>query len=292
MRVLVTGASGMVGRSVVDALVRRGDRVVALSRHPEAHAWPVGAEAVAWDARSPLPGIAADAVLNLAGESVVSGRWTRARRQRLRDSRLVVTRRVVEWVNAQPRPPPLVSTSAAGYYGSRTGPCREDTPPGEGFLAELARDWEVEASRAKGRLVVLRVGHVLSPEGGYLGTILPYARLGLAGRVGGGRQPMAWVHLADVAAAFVWALDTPGTFNVVSPGAAGRRQGDFARALARAVRRPLQVPVPIWMVKARYGAGAGPALGGGQDLRSDAIQAAGFRFRHPDLGEALSGLLG
>jgi uncharacterized protein (TIGR01777 family) len=293
VRVLVTGASGMVGRSVVSALVGRGDRVVALSRDPEAHPWPAGVEPVAWDARSPLPDVEADAVVNLAGQSVVGGRWTRPFVQQMRDSRVTVTRHVVEWVNAQPRPPALVSASAAGYYGSAVGPCREETPPGTGVLAELARDWEAEASRAKGRLVVLRIGHVLSPEGGYLGTILPYARLGLAGPVGGGRQPMAWVHLDDVAAAFVWGLDHPvaGTFNLASPGAAGGTQRDFAKALARAVHRPLQVPVPLWMVQLRYGAGAGPALGSGRDLHVDAIQAAGFRFRHTGLGESLRDLL-
>lgn len=293
MRVLVTGASGLVGRSVVSALAARGDEAVALSRDPKAHRWPEEVEAVAWDARSPLPDVSADSVVNLAGQSVVGGRWTRRYRRAMRDSRLVVTRRLAEWVNARPKPPALVSTGAAGYYGAAVGPCLEEAPPGNGFLAELARDWETEARKANGRVVILRLGHVLSPEGGYLGNLLPYARLGLAGPVGGGRQAMPWVHVEDVAAAFLWALDHPvsGVFNVASPGAAGGTQREFAKALARAVHRPLQVPVPLWMVKLRYGAGAGPALGSGQDLRSDAIQAAGFRFRHADLDAALKGLL-
>jgi len=297
VRVLVTGASGMVGRAVVHALLGRGDQVVALSRDPGRHPWPAGARPVAWDAASPLPAAigAVDAVVNLAGQSVVGGRWTVAYRSAMRDSRIGVTRRLVEWGRTLPMAPPLVSASAAGYYGDHpAGPLAESAPAGSGPLAELARDWEAEARRWPGRLVVFRLGHVLSTEGGYLGTLLPYARRHLAGRVGSGRQPMAWVHLADVANAFLWAIERRdgGTFNVASPGAAGCTQAEFARAVAQAVGKPLQVPVPVALLKLRYGRGAGPALGGGQDLRSDALVAADFQFQWTDLESALADLLG
>lgn len=296
MHVLVTGASGLVGRAVVRALLARGDTVVALSRDPDAHAWPSGVHAVRWDARSPLPRALErmGAVLNLAGESVVGTRWTKAVQARLRDSRTGVTRHLVEWIAAQPRPPPLVSASAAGYYGhDAEGPCPESRPAGSGPLAQLALDWEAQARRTPGPLVVLRLGHVLSPEGGYLGNLLPFARRHLAGRIAGGRQPMAWVHLEDAAAAFLWALDHPGagTFNVVSPGAAWGTQREFAAELARTLGKRGQVPVPLALIRLRFGAGAGPALAGGQDLRSDALLACGFRFRHAGLREALADLL-
>lgn len=295
MRVLVTGASGLVGQAVVQALVARGDEVVALSREPGRHAWPAGVQPLQWDARSPLPDVEADAVVNLAGERVIGRRWTASQMGRMRDSRIGVTRRVVEWIASQPGPPPLVSASAAGYYGFRAeGPCLEPRPAGEGFLAELAKEWEAEASQAPGRRVVLRFGPVLSPAGGYLGTILPFARLHLAGPIAGGQQPMPWVHVDDAVAAVLWALDQPvaGTFNVVSPGAAGRTQREFARALAKACGKRLQLAVPPAAIRLRFGQGAGPALAGGQDLRSTAIERAGFSFRHRELGPALSDLLG
>lgn len=301
MHVLVAGASGLVARSVVRALVDRGDRVTALSRDPAAHrdAWPAAVHAIAWDARSPLPDLPAsappvDAVVNLAGEPVVGTRWTKGVRQRLRDSRIGVTRHLVAWIARQPRPPALVSTSAAGYYGhDADGPCHERRPPGDGFLASLARDWEAEAHATPGPLVVLRLGHVLSPEGGYLGNLLPFIRLHVAGRIAGGRQPMPWVHVDDAAAAYLWALDHPGagTFNVVSPRAAGGTQQAFAAELAHACGKRGQFPVPLVLIRLRFGAGAGPALAGGQDLRSDALQAKGFRFRHVDLRAALRDLL-
>lgn len=192
MRVLVTGASGLVGRDLVAALAARGDSVVALSRDPPRHGWPAGVEAVRWDGRSPIPArLRADAAVNLAGERVIGRRWTAGQRERMRGSRIVVTRRLVGWANASSDPPAVVSASAAGYYGfSAAGPCPEPRPAGAGFLADLAREWEVEARATRGRLVVLRLGHVLSPRGGYLGTLLPFARLRLAGPIAGGRQPM------------------------------------------------------------------------------------------------------
>jgi uncharacterized protein len=294
MRVLVTGASGLIGSAVVAALAGRGDHVVALSRDPAKHRWPAGVEALAWDARSALPAVAADAAVNLAGEPVVGRRWTPAQRQRLRDSRLVATRRVVEWANGQRRPPALVSASASGYYGAKPeGPCRETRPPGEDFLARLVRDWEAEAAAAKGRLVVVRLGHVLSTRGGYLGQLLPFARRHLAGPIGDGRQAMAWVHIADVVGAVLWALDhdVSGPFNLVSPGAAGGDQRAFAGELGRVLGKPWQAPVPVLALHVRFGSGAGPIVAGGQDLRSDGLVAQGFAFRHRQLGPALQDLL-
>ena len=293
MRVLVTGASGLVGSHLVAALVASGNTVVALSRHPDRHAWPEGVEAVAWDGIGPLPDVEADAVVNLAGASVVGARWSRANMQEMLDSRIGVTRHVVDWANAQQPPARLVQASAAGYYGAADGPCHEDREAGSGFLAELARDWETAARKTKGPLAVLRFGHVLAGGGGYLGTLLPYVRWHLAGRVGGGRQPMPWVHIHDAVQAILWSLGKAqdGTYNVVSPGAAGMTQGEFARKLAAAAGKRLQIPVPLLAIRVRYGAGAGHALAKGADLRSDKLQAAGFRFKFPDLDEALDQLL-
>jgi uncharacterized protein (TIGR01777 family) len=293
VRVLVTGASGLVGDHLLPRLAAAGHTVVALSRVPAAHLWPPGVVVVPWDARGPLPPIQADAAVNLVGERVIGKRWDDRQRRLLRDSRIGPTRRVVEWAKAQENPVALVSASASGYYGVLPdGPCPETRAPGDDFLAQLCVEWEAAAQEFPGRLAVLRFGHVLSRLGGYLKEILPYARLGLAGPLAGGRQPMAWVHADDVARAIAWALegDAEGAFNVASPGAAGRTQGDFAKALGKAVHLP-QLPVPGFALRLRYGSGVGPVLLGGQDLRAERLLAEGFRFEHTDLDATLRALL-
>ncbi|HEX2065790.1 MAG TPA: TIGR01777 family oxidoreductase [Candidatus Thermoplasmatota archaeon] len=292
MRILVSGASGLVGDHLLAHLVREGHTVVALSRAPDRHLWPRGVVAVAWDAQGPLPPVQADAVVNLAGERVIGRRWSKAQVRRLRDSRLGPTLRLVEWArHAGARV--LVSASAAGYYGIRPeGPCPETRAPGEDVLARLCVDWEAAAHAFPGRVAVLRLGHVLSPLGGYLKEVLPYARLGLAGPIAGGRQPMPWVHAEDVARAILWVLEgkAEGAYNAASPGSAGGTQREFAQALGRALRRP-QLPVPGLALRLRYGAGAAPVLMGGQDLRPERLQAHGFSFAHDGLEETLGGLL-
>lgn len=294
MRVLVTGASGLVGDHLLPLLARAGHTVVALSRAPPRHLWPKGTVAVAWDAQGPLPPVEADAAVNLVGERVVGRRWDAAQMQRLRATRLGPTRRLAEWAARDGRPKVLVSASAAGYYGVRPeGPCPESRGPGGDFLARLCTDWEAEAGAFPGRAEVLRFGHVLSPLGGYLGQLLPLARLGLAGPLAGGRQPMPWVHADDVARAILWALETEGAagpHNVASPGAAGQTQREFAHALGRALHRP-QLPVPGLALRLRYGAAVGPVLLGGQDLRPERLLAAGFGFEHTDLDATLRALL-
>jgi uncharacterized protein (TIGR01777 family) len=292
MRVLVTGASGLVGDHLLPRLVRSGHTVVSLSRAPARHLWPKGAVVVPWDALGPLPRVEADAAVNLVGERVIGKRWNARQRRILRDSRILPTQRLAEWAH-DCGAKTLVSASAAGYYGALPeGPCPESRGPGDDFLARLCVDWEAAASAFPGRVAVLRFGHVLSRLGGYLRELLPFARLGLAGHIAGGRQPMPWVHADDVAAAIQWALegDARGPHNVVSPGAAGRTQGEFAKALGKALHRP-ELPVPGFALKLRYGAGAGPALLGGQDLRPERLAAQGFPFQHTDLDDTLRSLL-
>lgn len=288
MRVLVTGASGLVGGHLLPALLAAGHTPIAASRDPARHEWPEGTETLAWDARGPLPAVRADAAVHLAGERVVGTRWTEARRRALTESRILPARRL-----AESGIPVLVSASAAGYYGARPeGPCAESRPAGTDFLAQLCVAWEAAAQSSPGRVAVLRIGHVLAREGGYLGTLLPFARLGLAGPIAGGRQPLPWVHVADVAAALVWAVEgeARGAYNVAAP--AHDRQRDLSRLVGRAVRRPVQAPIPGLALKLRFGAGAGPALLGGQELAPERLLAEGFRFRFTDLGAAVQDLLG
>ncbi|MEA3203172.1 MAG: uncharacterized protein QOI63_847 [Thermoplasmata archaeon] len=292
VRVLVTGASGLVGDHLLPRLVQAGHTVVALSRAPARHLWPTGVVVVPWDAQGAIPPVAADAAVNLAGERVIGKRWDDRQRQRLRASRIVPTQRLAEWA-ASAGATTLVSASAAGYYGVwPTGPCPESREAGDDFLAQLCVDWEAAANAFPGRVAVVRFGHVLSRLGGYLKEILPFADVGLAGPIAGGRQPMPWVHAEDVASAILWALegDARGPHNVVSPGAAGHTQKEFAKALGKAVRRP-QLPVPGFALKLRYGSAAGPVLLGGQDMRAERLLEAGFQFQHADLDATLQELV-
>jgi hypothetical protein len=293
VRVLVTGASGLVGDHLLPLLVAQGHTVVALSRAPARHLWPRGVVVLPWDAKDPIPPVQADAAVNLVGERVIGKRWDAGQKQRLRDTRIGPTTLLAEWAQAGGAKT-LVSASAAGYYGAwPDGPCPETRGPGDDFLAQLCVDWEAAANAFPGRVAIVRFGHVLSRLGGYLKEILPVARLGLAGPIAGGRQPMPWVHANDVARAIVWALEgnAAGPHNVVSPGAAGHTQKEFAQALGRALHRP-QLPVPGLALKLRYGSGAGPVLLGGQDMRPERLQAEGFQFQHTDLAAVLSGLVG
>lgn len=299
VHVLVVGASGTVGRVLVPHLLAGGHRVTVTSRDPARHAWPHGVRGVAWDPIQPLdlpagagePPIAG--VVNLAGAGVMDRRWSERRREELVTSRLTTTRRLAEWIAAQRDPPVLVSASAAGYYGSRPpGPCTEATRSGLDFLAGLCIQWEAAAAQSTGRVVVLRLGHVLAREGGYLGALRGAARFGVA-RMGNGRQPMPWVHAGDVARAIAWALEGPasGTYNVAAPG--GVAQRTFARLAVDRIagpRWPL-IGVPALALRIRFGEAADAILGG-QALVPARLQQEGFAFAWPGLAEALDDLLG
>jgi uncharacterized protein len=299
LRVLVAGASGLIGRGATKALLRDGHRVVGLSRHPSAHEWPDGALGVAWDGRTVPPDVGAiDAIVSLTGERV-DQRWTAAARQRLHDSRVGVNEALAAWVRGRPasaRPRVVVTASAAGYYGLRpSGTMKEEDAPGTDFLATLCKDWEATARSLENdgvRVVALRFAIVLHPKGGALRRMLLPFRLGLGGPVGNGRQPFPWVHRDDAADAVAWAVrteDAGGAYNVAAPQAVDMRS--FAKSLAATLQRPAFARVPGPVLRALYGRGPADVLMGGQDLSSDRLLKAGFRFRHADLSPALRDLL-
>ena len=301
MRVTLTGATGGIGRGLAEALIARGDEVTALTRSPERAAGrlPQGVTAVGWDpVAGPAPAEALagrDAVVNLAGENVAQ-RWTSEVKQRIRASRELGTRNLVEGLRtAEPRPAALVSGSASGYYGphgdERIG---EDAPAGDDFLAAVSVAWEREALEAEGlgmRVALVRTGIVLDADSGALATMLTPFKLGVGGPVAGGRQYMPWIHREDEIGLLLAALDNPGfsgPVNGSAPEPATNR--DFSRALGRALHRPAFAPIPAAAIKVLYGDMAQIVVKGVRMVPGRAAEL-GYTFRHPDLDEALGSTL-
>jgi uncharacterized protein (TIGR01777 family) len=303
MRVVITGATGTIGSAVARALRARGDEAVALSRDARRGAEKLGAgiDVREWpDPTRDAPTAAlagADAVVNLLGEPLEQ-RWTAEAKRRMRDSRVLGTRALVDALKALPpeqRPRTLVSQSAVGYYGP-TGdrPLDEDAPAGDDFLAGLVKEWEAEAAAAAEmmRVVRTRSGVVLAPQGGALAKMLPFFRLGIGGPVAGGRQYVSWIHLDDAAAALLRCLDDEeleGAVNVTSPEPV--TNAELSRALGRALHRPAVLPVPGFAVRILYGEMA-QIVTTGQRVLPARIQRAGFEYRHPRIDAALSAALG
>jgi uncharacterized protein (TIGR01777 family) len=300
MRILVTGASGFVGRALCQALAARGDRLVVLLRQPgSAGGLPPGTERVQWDAMTGPPPERAlagvDAIVHLAGETV-SQRWTVERKRRIRDSRVLGTRHLIDAVeHRSDRPRTLVNASAIGIYGDRGDETlAEGSPPGNGFLAELCAAWEAEARRAEGlglRVACLRLGVVLGREGGALPRMLPPFKVGLGGPIGGGEQWMSWIHRDDVVGLVLHALEVAsvtGALNATAPEPVRNR--DFATTLGRVLSRPAVLPVPAPVLRLVFGEMASVLLGSQRAL-PERTQASGFRFHHPSLEAALRDIL-
>jgi hypothetical protein len=289
-RVTLTGATGRLGSLLVDELKRRGDEVTVLSRNPD--------KGVAYDpmnAPAPPEALAGrDAVVHLAGEDIAQ-RWNDDTLKRIKDSRMVGTRNLVAGIaQADPRPKALISASAVGYYGHRPDPIDEDAPPGDDVLADVCVAWEREADKAQElglRVVKVRTGVVLDRHGGALEKMLLPFRLGVGGPVGGGRQPLPWIHYEDVVGIYLRAIDDDawsGPVNATAPEPVSNRE--FSKALGRALHRPAFAPVPGFAIRLLYGGMAKLVLEG-QYARPRRTLDLGYEFRHPDLDEALRSAL-
>lgn len=303
MRVVVAGATGFIGRPLCIALARDGHRVTALARHPDRAGvlLPPGIEPLAWDPAQPgdwQRAIAeADAIVNLAGESLAAARWSPAVKQRLRASRIDTTRAIVEAGKSAGRAGVvLLNASATGFYGDRgDAPVTEETPAGSDFLARLCADWEAEALRARElgwRVVTLRTGIVFGEGGGALPRLAAPIRMGIGGRIGSGRQYMPWVHLEDHIELIRWALgrdDLQGPLNCVAPNPTTNRE--LTAILAAILRRPAVLPAPAFALRAALGEFA-EALLASQRVVPAVARQLGFIWRHPDLEPALRGILG
>jgi uncharacterized protein (TIGR01777 family) len=298
MRVVVTGATGTLGRALVSALRERGDDAIALSRNAERARDLLGVDAAEWgDPQAEQPPLdtlrGSDGVVNLLGEQIAQ-RWSDDAKREIRDSRILSTRNLVSALGELPeaeRPNVLVSQSGAGWYGFR-GDERldESAPAGDDFLAQLSVAWEAEARRAEElgvRVVVNRTGMVLSDSGGALEKMLPFFKAGIGGPVAGGNQYVPWVHLDDVVGAILFELDTEaasGAINTTAPEPATNRE--LSKALGRVLRRPAFAPVPALAVRALYGEMAS-IVTTGQRAVPARLQELGYRHRQPELEAAL-----
>lgn len=299
MHLLITGATGTLGRPLCAELLRRGARLTVLSRQsPERVRALCGTAVQVWkDLAAWTPEVAIDAVINLAGEPIADRRWSDARKAALRASRIALTEQLLQRIGAARRKPAvLLSGSAVGYYGD--GGDRifdESAPPADDFAARLCADWEAAALQAEAlglRVVRLRTGLVLSREGGLLARMkLPFS-LGLGARLGDGRQWMSWIHADDWQALALRLLDDTqarGAYNLTAPEPV--TNAGFTAGLAAALHRPAVFAAPAWGLQLALGEMA-PLLLGGQRVRPERALAAGFTFRHPTLDGALRDLLG
>ena len=299
MNVLITGASGLVGSELIPFLRTGGHEVSALTRGAAASGdGPIWNPDDAYRIVDPSALEGFDGVVHLAGESIASGRWTEARKERIRASRAVGTRALCEALAGLERKPSvLVSASAIGFYGDRGDEVLErDSAPGEGFLAEVCREWEeaTEPARAAGiRVVNLRIGVVLSPKGGALQKMLTPFRMGVGGVVGSGDQYMSWISIDDLVGAIHHALmedGVAGPVNAVAPNPVTNRE--FTRTLGKVLSRPTIFPLPGFAAKLAMGEMAEELLLSSARVQPSGLQASGFEFAHPRLEQALRHVLG
>jgi uncharacterized protein len=294
MKIVISGGSGFIGQPLAHALLARDDDVAVLTRNPSqvraGRPLVCDPDAPPGDWRAEVA--SAEVVINLAGENVAGGRWTAQRKQRIVNSRLNVTRALVQALESQPaRNRVLVNASAVGFYGIRGDDVlTEKSGPGSGFLAGVVRQWEELAQSASpvARVVILRLGVVLAANGGALGKMLLPFRLGAGGPIAGGQQWVSWVDRDDVVRMILWAIDhdrAEGVYNVTAPEPVRNR--DFTRALGAALHRPAFLPVPSFALKVLFGEMAGEMLIGGQRVLPERATSEGFVFQYPSLGAAL-----
>lgn len=286
MNVLVSGSTGLVGTAVVKSLTAEGHRVTRLVRTEGVP----GASAIAWDPvakRIPAPALEGlDAVVHLAGENIAKGRWNAAKKAKIRDSRVQGTRVLCEALAQLVEPPKvLVSASAIGYYGSRSDRVmREESRPGDDFLAEVCRDWEAATKLAEERgirVVHLRIGVVMAREGGALHKMLTPFKLGAGGIMGSGQQYVSWVALDDVAGIVQHALVTEtlaGPVNAVAPNPVTNHE--FTKTLGRVLKRPTAFPMPKPMVQAMFGEMGDALLLSSMRVEPARLADSGYTFRH------------
>ena len=289
--IAIAGSSGLIGSALVSALRAADNRVLRIVRRA-----PSNADELHWSPQTgefdagALRGV--DAVVNMCGAGVGNRRWSGEYKQQLRDSRIVPTE-VLSAAAVEAGVKVLVNASAVGYYGhTRDRVADETAPPGTGFLAQLCQDWEAAtrpAQQAGVRVVLVRTGLVLSPNGGILGRLRPLFSLGLGARIGSGRQYMPWISLEDEVRALLFAISHDGVSGPLNfTGPAPVTNAEFTTALGRALNRPTPLLVPAFAIRTLLGEFADEGLLSGQRAIPAALERAGFQFHQNTIGEALS----
>ncbi len=298
-RILVSGVSGPIGAALLPSLRTNGCSVVRLVRGPAQGRSPDN-EQISWDPSVPLaPQTVSgfDAVIHLAGESIF-GRWTAAKKRKIRDSRVVGTFNLSSALaQAVDKPKVFVCGSAIGYYGNRGDEVlREESAPGTGFLAEVCQEWEeatTPAVQADIRTAHIRTGIVLSPKGGALGAMLTPFKLGLGGRIGNGRQWQSWIDVRDMVGAIHHIMKNDliqGPVNMVAPKPV--TNAEFAKTLASVLSRPAIFPLPAFAVRLAFGEMGEECLLSGQKVEASKLIASGYPFRYRELRASLEAILG
>ena len=298
MKILITGATGLIGRNLLPLLKDNGHEVIALTRNPDTAGvrLPVACQIIRWDPLSSidLPDLPEniDTVIHLCGEGIAEGRWTRKRKQAIYDSRILSTRNLLSLFSKSKSPPKVwISASAIGYYKNSSHPAlEENSPSGNGFLAELCKDWETETFKAEAlgiRTLALRLGIILGHDGGVSAKMLPPFRMGLGGPLGKGDSWMSWIHVRDVAGLILAALENPGyqgPINAVSPHPVTNRE--FTTTLAGILNRPAFFTVPAFALKLLLGE-MSEVLLASQNVSAQKAIGLGYKFVYPKLKIAL-----
>lgn len=301
MKVLITGATGFIGKRLVHTLLKEGHSIVILSRSVGDAQRKFGTVVTCypWDPMHETPPAeafdAVDGIIHLAGEGIANRRWSAAQKEKILKSRVLGTRHLVQTINGLiRRPKVVVFSSAIGIYGDRGDErLTEQSPDGKGFLAEVCQAWEKESTNlaAEIRRVNVRTGIVLGTEGGALTKLLPIFRLGVGGPVGSGKQYMSWIHLDDIVGLFVHALTTEkaqGPLNGVAPEAVTNKE--FSRALGQALKRPAVLPAPAIALKIAMGEMSELVLAS-QRVVPEVAQATDYHFQFPTLPNALADIV-
>lgn len=303
MRILMTGATGLIGKELGKRLVSNGHELVVVSRDPKRARFevPFPARFFAWKGANgefPLEALKdVDVIVNLAGEPIAPGRWTAEKKQRIRDSRVLGTRRIIEALSRlEFRPRALVQASAIGIYGDRDDEILTETSePGEGFLVDVVKEWEAEARAAEKlglRLAIVRTAMVLSTRGGALAKLLPLFAKGVGGQFAGGLQWMSWIHIEDIVRVYTYCVEyesASGVYNASAPEPV--RNDRFTLLLARALGRSPFLPVPDTALKLALGEAATAVLWS-ERVIPERLSSLGFQFKYPELEGALQHLCG
>ncbi|WP_136795883.1 TIGR01777 family oxidoreductase [Desulfosediminicola ganghwensis] len=293
MRTLISGATGMVGSALVESLHTKGHSIRCLQRNKKPGAESIWLTENLFDSNSgsnePF-----DTVIHLAGENIADGRWTAAKKRRIKNSRVEGTKELVDYLSGLPhKPKTFICASAIGYYGNRGDQVvSEKSPAGDGFLASVCKEWEAEASKAAffgARVVLLRFGMVLSPNGGALAKMLPPFKAGFGGTIGNGKQYMSWISIRDLIEVIDFSINNEslsGPVNAVTPKAVTNK--DFTTQLADVLDKPARFPVPPFGLKLLFGEMAGEMLLSSTRVRPERLMASGYNYRDTNLKETLN----